>query len=225
MKTTGCVFEAGVTLGATSPPVGILYDLSRFRNNGTITGPTWVRLPSGLWVNSFDGTDDVINCGTTTSLNNIGTTGDFTFTILCWTKWTGRTATYPSLFNKQIGATELGIRMLSNNSDTTMLARLSSGGVKYKDATIAVSQNIWHLVGLKYNGANTIALCDTNSVTGSAFVGGVDDHSSEAFCIGNNAAVNQDYLGYIGLFRIWNRALSAGKINQIYQAERGLFRV
>jgi len=48
-------------------------------NNGAITGATWVRLPSGLWVLSFDGNDKV------TITDNAGIrvgTGDFT--IGCW---------------------------------------------------------------------------------------------------------------------------------------------
>jgi hypothetical protein len=46
-----------------------IFDKSKFGNHGTITGATWERLPSGLWVNSFDGTDDVINCGATQVFN------------------------------------------------------------------------------------------------------------------------------------------------------------
>ena len=35
-----------------------IYDRSPYGNNGTITGATWKRRPSGLWGLSFDGVDD-----------------------------------------------------------------------------------------------------------------------------------------------------------------------
>jgi len=35
-----------------------VHDLSKYHNNGTITGATWTQLPSGIWVLSFDGVDD-----------------------------------------------------------------------------------------------------------------------------------------------------------------------
>uniref|UniRef100_A0A6M3KMJ4 Uncharacterized protein n=1 Tax=viral metagenome TaxID=1070528 RepID=A0A6M3KMJ4_9ZZZZ len=47
------------------PPLGsTIYDRSGQDNDGTITGATWVRLPSGLYGISYDGTDDLVDCGT-----------------------------------------------------------------------------------------------------------------------------------------------------------------
>jgi len=40
---------------------GLIRDISQYHNNGTITGATWTMLGSGLWVLSFDGTDDRID--------------------------------------------------------------------------------------------------------------------------------------------------------------------
>jgi len=37
-----------------------VHDLSKYHNNGTITGATWTQLPSGIWVLSFDGVDDYV---------------------------------------------------------------------------------------------------------------------------------------------------------------------
>ncbi len=57
------------------PPGGAtITDFSGQGNHGTITGATWVRLPSGLWVLSFDG-DDYVGCGNAVNLqitNNLG---------------------------------------------------------------------------------------------------------------------------------------------------------
>jgi hypothetical protein len=61
----------GCVMSLTGLPGGSnkIYDRSPYGNNGTITGATWVRLASGLWCLSFDGSDDGVNCGQAASLN------------------------------------------------------------------------------------------------------------------------------------------------------------
>lgn len=43
-------------------------DRSGYANNGAISGATWTQLPSGVWVLSFNGTSDYVNCGNAVSL-------------------------------------------------------------------------------------------------------------------------------------------------------------
>src|SRR3990167_10553439 len=50
-------------------PTRYWFDRSRYQNHGTITGATWKRLPSGVWVMSFDGTDDNILLPTVSALD------------------------------------------------------------------------------------------------------------------------------------------------------------
>jgi hypothetical protein len=47
------------------------YDYSQDGNDGTITGATWSQLDSGIWVLTFDGADDNVNCASGTSVDNI----------------------------------------------------------------------------------------------------------------------------------------------------------
>jgi hypothetical protein len=56
--------ESGIVLCGSFPRQGDSskwYDYSPYANHGTITGATWERLPSGVCVNSFDGTDDTLS--------------------------------------------------------------------------------------------------------------------------------------------------------------------
>jgi len=53
-----------------------IYDRSGKGNNGTITGATWTRLSSGLWVLSYDGIDNVTTI--TNAANLVFGTGEFT---------------------------------------------------------------------------------------------------------------------------------------------------
>jgi len=60
-----------------------IYDRSPYGNQGTIVGATWVRLPSGLWILSFDGFDDNVDiAGLTDDLSSAD------FTAMCWIKTT-----------------------------------------------------------------------------------------------------------------------------------------
>ncbi len=69
-------------IGLSTPPIGCvldlpglpgagnkIYDRSPYGNHGTITGAVWKRLPSGLWVLNFDGSDDRVDCGDDPSLS------------------------------------------------------------------------------------------------------------------------------------------------------------
>jgi len=83
MKSTGRVF-------AEKPSIGIeptrLYDASRrFKNHGTHTDVTMVRLPSGLWVRSFNGSSSKVTISDAPSLDiSLG------ITLLVWVNVTAR---------------------------------------------------------------------------------------------------------------------------------------
>lgn len=74
----GCVlYLPGLPGGASK-----IHDRSPYGNHGTITGATWVRLPSGLWCLSFDGSDDHVNCGSGDSLNPTSA-----MSVMAWVKF------------------------------------------------------------------------------------------------------------------------------------------
>lgn len=58
-----------------------IYDRAPYGNHGTIYGAVWTRLPSGLWVLDFDGSDDYVNCGAGASMANIFDGGG---TVISW---------------------------------------------------------------------------------------------------------------------------------------------
>ena len=62
MKSSGYVLKERAYVGGASPPDSF-EDESRFGTDGTHTAITWVKLPSGLWVRSFNGSSSIVNCG------------------------------------------------------------------------------------------------------------------------------------------------------------------
>ncbi len=57
--------------GQDDPQSAVIRDRSGFGNDGAITGATWVQNSKGLWVLDFDGADDLVNCGSDASIDDI----------------------------------------------------------------------------------------------------------------------------------------------------------
>ncbi|KKN81719.1 hypothetical protein LCGC14_0316310 [marine sediment metagenome] len=57
--------------GQDDPQSATIRDRSGFGNDGAITGATWVQNSKGLWVLDFDGIDDIVTCGTDSSIDEI----------------------------------------------------------------------------------------------------------------------------------------------------------
>ncbi len=58
--------------GQDDPQSAVIRDRSGSRTHGAITGATWVRLSSGLWCLSFNGTDQYVTIGDVASLDITG---------------------------------------------------------------------------------------------------------------------------------------------------------
>ncbi len=81
-KYSGCVLDVARQRGGATPSIVTLDDLSRYKNDGAMTDVSWVQLPSGLWVMSFDGTDCRVVCPNTITI------GTSDFTIEVWARCT-----------------------------------------------------------------------------------------------------------------------------------------
>ncbi|RLC33768.1 MAG: hypothetical protein DRZ76_03910 [Candidatus Nealsonbacteria bacterium] len=190
---------------------GKVLDFSKYHNNGTIAGATWTQLSSGLWVLSFDGVDDYVDCGTSLVLNP--TTA---ITIEAWVKAATVTTSHQNVVSKH-GADEAFI--LRNNTDqkwSFMLYDTSWADV-VADETATAGQ-WYHLVGTWATGqpmllfVNGQLQADTQAFTGSIHV------SARPVVLGQIALKNNSEIfeGQIGRVRIYNRTLSASEIAARY---------
>lgn len=211
-QQTGCVLHL-----INKSPSATLFDNSGQGNNGTITGATWVRLPSGLWVNYFDGSNDIIKCADTPSLEV--TTA---FTISAWVKKDNAVNSPIMVKDLNIGSgREWGfwfnvtnnIYFEASNDGTNMVTAFAS--------STSLNTTSYHLLTITYDGTNVRMYADgvlDSAPTGLA--GGVVN-TTEQLWMGYRGGVLGQFYG--SLFRLYNRARSATEEANVFQRERHLF--
>ncbi len=220
-----CVLNMPGLPGASSS----IYDKSPYGNIGTITGATWKRLPLGLWYLDFDGTDDVVDCGSSSSLDDLAA-----LTVIVWfnplsdgeggfgsivAKSTGGSWTNGWSFY-QSGTKRLNFRV--DHATTDLLHRTVGGGTNGTWQQVAAT---WDGGGLStgiiiYRGGAV----EARSVGTDADGARITDASS-LMRVGNNSVGTTTFDGGIALVRVFNAVLSAAQIANIYAQERHLFEV
>jgi hypothetical protein len=211
IRDSSCVLK-----GYHSPSSGY-QDLSGYGNHGTITGATWERLQSGLWVNSFDGTDDIIDCGHAGSL-------DITteLTIMGWGKINGLTANAKML-------AKIDKFYLVYNTAGLQFVILVDGAERSISIADAIESQKWYFVVGTYSSTTKIMYLYRNGIEiGNADLSALSsftiasDHTYPYYVGGFNTVFHY-FKGWIGLARVYNVALSATQIADIFEAEKGLF--
>lgn len=184
----------------------ILHDVSGNGNNGTIYGAKWVDGVKGKAL-SFDGVDDYVNVKRTADFN-FGYS-DFTFTV--WVKCASITYHIQQIlwngFNPEIQL----------NSDGYIVSFFHEGGHGVMKGQ-KVSPNVWYFIALvRHNdvGYLYINAMLVNTSTDAHY----DCSSSYDFTMGHDPGVGDEYLtGDIDEVRIYNRALSAEEIKELYDS-------
>jgi|TARA_Y100000310_G_scaffold16579_1_gene16524 hypothetical protein len=220
MKTTGYALRPRLYTGDTSPPSS-LEDLSRYKNDGTfVNSPTWIRLPTGLWVNNFvGGSTQYISIPDALSLKIINN-----LTILAWIKTTSTTTTQ-FIFEKQL-AREYGAyiysdeRLIFNHGDG------SGEDMNFTGYFTSVGDDNWVFISIVRDLANTNVLSYKNGLhfltVSSAKTPVV---GTNAVRWGASAGASYPFTGDMWGQRILNIQLSADQIYNIFQKERGWFGV
>jgi len=187
------------------------YDSSGNNNHGTlVNGPQWVDGKYGKAL-SFDGSDDYVDCGTDESLNITDA-----ITIEAWVNFSSWETGVRMLYSRgehfaNKRGVFLGIRAttgldfwLGNGTEGSSL--VSEGGVP--------TNQFSHVVGVWDGTTRGIYINGTLNVTDS-FSGPIDYNTSHAV-IGTRSAGGAYFPGIIDEVRIYNRALSADEISDIY---------
>ncbi len=202
--------EPGCVLALIGLPGGgnKIYDRSSYANIGTITGATWVRLPSGLWCLSFDGGDDWISITANAALQM----GAGDWSAEAWINITSGISNYPAVvaFDGDGIALTLGRLGLLQDNDV----------VKGGGAAWATGQ--WFKVDVTRTG--TTYKVYKNGVDVSSTLSQVGYSITGLYYVGRGYA-SDVFKGYIGMVKVYNRVLSALDIQNHFNREKHLFGV
>ena len=201
-----------------------IYDRSGKNNHGTIYGALWARLPSGLWVQSFDGVDDYDSIPDADSLDTIRTFEVWVNPV----EYVSSDVYYHILINK--GASYNNLLAINYKTNPNKLAVCwwdSAGTTSSVDNYILPNYNkFYHAVGML--NSNMRAELFVNGV--STGVGNIlADNADATFLtepvrVGGGVSTRFSKVK-IALARAYNIPLDITTIRNHYQQERYLFGV
>lgn len=198
-----------------------IYDRSGQGNNGTITGATWVRLPSGLWMLNFDGDDRVKVANSC-----------FPQQPLSASLWVYPTSVTTGANNPRIMSTSFA-RISLRQADAALAFHFYNGATwttvnKADFFTI----NTWHLISIRKssdigailyrNAVQVAAVSDAASKVNIEFVDQLPRFGAQEDALD---AWSQFFNGRIALARIANVDTGASAPSNIFNQERHLFNV
>ena len=143
--TDGLVFCVDAGDKMSYPGAGTTWtDLSKNRNNGTLTnGPTFDSANGGSIV--FDGTNDRVDCGNSTSLNFGNSSSDFPFSIVSWAKFDSFSSTNPIFARGEGDGSTNGIEYtLTTGSD--LKAKFSAAIIMFYIENLNSREKIYDLL-------------------------------------------------------------------------------
>ena len=208
------------------PGAATWYDLSRYKNNGTITAGAggWVQLPSGLWAYEFDGAASFVDFGNPASILS-HTRGS----ISCWLKGSGYIGI--ACQNGAGGGTNEWYLQV-DGANNRLVDYYTDGGVVQHQLLTAngtLDDTLWnHLV---FQSSGTTCTCYINGVLTALVVGGganngdwFDDNALfDIVTLGSSRrAPPLYYTGLIASPVIHTYMFTAGQARNTYESEKHL---
>ena len=173
----------------------------------------------------FDGTDDYIDCGSDSTLDQVFVGGG---TLTAWIKPSSDGENnYGRIFDKSTATSGADgfYFLVTDESSGNCELRFAHGfdsTVGFWDSTATVALNTWNHVAVVYDNSSTsndpIFYINGVSVTvteGDTPAGTVANDSSQTLFIGNNTGNARTFDGSIANAGIWSRALSAEEVNSV----------
>jgi hypothetical protein len=189
-------------------------DSSGNNNTGTANGTTIVagKINNGR---NFNGTSDIITVPNSSSLDMTGSA----FTIAVWAKGSA-----PGLAKYLVGKTDgasCGYALYTGSSGNAKVyfCQSSSGCTISSDSGTPLWDNTWHYLTGVYDGSFLYLYVDAGLRTTTAASGAITGSSTVNLAIGDyNSVGGYKFPGSIDEVRIYNRALSAVEVYQLYSA-------
>lgn len=193
------------------------------RNHGTLTNmdplTDWVSgggRPGGFGSLDFDATNDHVNCGTTLPFLS-------TLTVSAWLKYSSINDTHGYPIEHVADASNCWmIHVVAGGATANLAFKIKVGGVETKNAIAgAATLNTWEHWTCTAVSGGSLAIYK-NGVAQSLGVDGNGSFTSTARLDlgGGSHSTNTQYGGQLDDARIYNRALSAGEVWQLYADSR-----
>ena len=213
--------ELGCVLYLPGLPGGSnkIHDRSPYCNTGTITGATWKRLPSGLWVLWFDGTDDVVNCGSHASLDISSA-----YTIKAWIYSEDVTVNASIVCKNDAEAVQPFLLYHRNTAQLRYFA--SADGVAWGTqitTTNTISADTWYHIVVTHDGSTTKMFVNVAEWGSDTSPDDPQTGTGDSVFWGKRGT--QLLQGYIALPEIHNRAWSLLEVHKSFNREKHLFGV
>ncbi len=190
-------------------------------NDGTLTnGPTWSAglLGDGL---DFDGSNDYVDAG------SFDVTGSG-ITLMTWFNADAIASDDPRFVSKASGTAEADawwqLSLSDSGADRYLRMRIKAGGstTTLADTTMNIPIGEWHLATATYDNATgemKLYLDGVEIASRAHAVGGVlDTDPSVPVTLASNAGTARFFDGILDDVRVYNRALSATEIGDLYDA-------
>jgi len=192
---------------------GDVRDYSGNSNHGLNYGASWATGKIGNAL-SFDGVDDYVDVLNSASLKNFSA-----MTIIIWIKPPAPTGAISYLIDAGYWTSPYGYLIHLDATFNNAYPYLkNTAGVAEKFTTITFTPNEWIQIGLVWDGAVAYSIKNGALLAGKAFSGTVDPTAN--IRLGRRLDNTAPYSGTIDEVRIYNRALRAAEIWDLYQ--RGL---
>lgn len=195
-----------------------VYDRSPYGNSGTITGATWTKLPSGIWCLSFDGIDDVVDCGNSACFNVTSA-----LTVVAWINpvgWGG--GTYGRILSK--GVITAWAFFLSMTTAEMRFYGASMGSAIQSNPNV-IALNKWQQVGITYNKANVRFYVNGVYQGGDALSQPLGTNIQNLLVGSESEVADRCFNGNIALVRVLNRPWTTLEFQNSFNREKHLFGV
>jgi len=215
----------------------VVADSSGNANNGVLSGARWDVLDGGQWDGRpdmkfstgsaliFDGADDFVNCGRSSTLNLRSA-----ITIEAWIYPTGWGENPQNGYGRIVDKTTF---VLFLNKGTVQPRRynlvfgLRINGIMYygNTPTNSITLNAWHHIVAVYDSVQMRVYINGVSQTLTYYgnmrpSGSIDDSSQYDLLIGDSATSNRCFQGKIDEVRIYNRVMDVNEVRCHYERRK-----
>ena len=185
-------------------------DLSGWGNHGTlVNGPTWSTGRAGKCL-SFDGVDDYVNCGSSSSLS-----APSQLTVEAWFNPSNFPSGLHQIVGKQTYYNEYRLVLDGNDLQGHIFSSSTGYVVKSSSSGVYLTTNIWYHAIMTYDGT-TFKLYLNGNLVDSLNISITINPNSNSLTIGTNNDNDYFFPGLIDEVRIYNRALTASEIQDHY---------